>query len=363
MCSGWRRQRSMRNMMGVIGTESTANPAPLLTNRATGVREGGGVPTIRRGDRSNRSTWEGVAVDLGPVDATLVRELQRDGRASFEHLAQRLGMSRVAVRGRVQRLLDSGAVTIVAVVHPAARGLLTLGHLSVDVVSDAEGLATAMAAKAEMPLVSVVAGRHAVIAEVRTTDMASLRRTVTEVRGLPDVQSVTTVVYTRGVKDAYSPGGRSGPTERAVLDPIDRRLVALLQRDGRASYADLGRATNLSASSARARVRALLDAGIVHVAAMIRPGLLGLGSMCGFGLTLDAVPGASDRIAELPEVHYLSETLGPWDAVGTLLCPSPAVAATTLDRIRDLPGVTHLESWMHLRVVKEDYSLGAGGER
>lgn len=295
--------------------------------------------------------------ELDAVDALLVRELQADGRASFEYLSKRVGLSRVAVRARVQRLLDSRAVRVAAVMHPAARGLLTLGHLSVDVAHDADGLARAIAAKPEMPLVSVVAGRHAVIAEVRTEDMARLRATVTEVRALPDVQAVSTVVYTRGIKDVHSPGHWREPPGRATLDAVDQRLVEMLQYDGRTSFAELGRATNVSASSARARVRALLDAGVVHIAAIIKPGLLGLGSMCGFGLTLDADPRLAERIGEFPEVHYLSETIGAWDAIGTLLCPSADAVADMLDRFRAMPGVTQLESWMHLRVVKEDYSL------
>ena len=42
---------------------------------------------------------------LDAVDAVLVRELQRDGRATFQALADRVGLSRTAVRARVQHLL------------------------------------------------------------------------------------------------------------------------------------------------------------------------------------------------------------------------------------------------------------------
>lgn len=304
-------------------------------------------------------------MDLDAVDTALVRALQADGRASFEALAKLVGLSRVATSNRVQRLLDSGAIRVAAVVHPAARGLYTLGHLAIDVTEDAATVARTIAAKPEMPLVSIVAGRHAVIAEVRTEDMAHLRATVTEVRGLPQVYGVGTAIYTRWVKDVYSPGQQRdattvvAPPQRTELDPVDQGLLALLQNDGRMSYAELGRAVNVSASSARARVRALFDAGIVHIAAIIRPGMLGLSSMCGFGLTLDTGPGITDRIAQRPEVYYLTESIGTWDAVGTVLCSSSEMVSATLDLIRGVPGVVQLEAWMHLDVVKEDYSLPA----
>ncbi|HSN06673.1 MAG TPA: AsnC family protein, partial [Candidatus Angelobacter sp.] len=38
------------------------------------------------------------------------------------------------------------------------------------------------------------------------------------------------------------------------LDDLDRRIIDLLQRDGRASYADLGEAVGLSPAGARLRV-------------------------------------------------------------------------------------------------------------
>src|SRR5690606_15329818 len=83
------------------------------------------------------------------------------------------------------------------------------------------------------------------------------------------------------------------------------------------------------------------------------------GSACGFGLTLDADPGLTERIAELPEVHYPSETNGAWDAIGTPLCPSADAVADVLDRVAALPGVPQPETWMHRGGVKGDYSLAA----
>ena len=46
------------------------------------------------------------------------------------------------------------------------------------------------------------------------------------------------------------------------LDPIDRQLIEALQRDGRASYADLAELVGLSPAATRLRVQRLLDAGV-----------------------------------------------------------------------------------------------------
>ena len=47
------------------------------------------------------------------------------------------------------------------------------------------------------------------------------------------------------------------------LDTTDRQLVEALQKDGRASYADLSEMVGLSPAATRLRVQRLLDAGQV----------------------------------------------------------------------------------------------------
>jgi DNA-binding Lrp family transcriptional regulator len=47
------------------------------------------------------------------------------------------------------------------------------------------------------------------------------------------------------------------------LDAFDRKLLALLQRRGRASYVEMAEAVNLSESACLRRVKALEDAGVI----------------------------------------------------------------------------------------------------
>src|SRR3954466_482904 len=62
------------------------------------------------------------------------------------------------------------------------------------------------------------------------------------------------------------------------VDDIDRRLVALLVADARASYAELARAVGLSAPSVHDRVRRLERSGaITGYAAVVEPHAVGLG--------------------------------------------------------------------------------------
>ena len=64
------------------------------------------------------------------------------------------------------------------------------------------------------------------------------------------------------------------------LDPVDHRLIEALQRDGRASYADLATLSGLSPAATRLRVQRLLDAGVVQVVGVTDPLALGYPVPC-----------------------------------------------------------------------------------
>lgn len=295
-------------------------------------------------------------MDLDHIDLSVVRELQSDGRLTYETLAQRVGLSRPATRARVQRLLDSGAVRVVAVVHPAVRGLTASAHLSVDVDGAAEEVAREIAAMPQAPFVTVTAGQRAIMAELRTDGFAELDRAIEHVRSVPGVSVVDPLISTRHLKDPYLLAGE--PTV-ADLDATDLQILDALERDGRLPFADLAAITGLSAGATRARTLRLLDGGVVKVLALVRPELLGLGFLCGFAVRVD---GAREPVAEelngWEQVSFLSACVGRAELVGTVTADSMRSIRATLDAMRALDGVRGVESWIHLELIKERYDLG-----
>ena len=55
-------------------------------------------------------------------------------------------------------------------------------------------------------------------------------------------------------------------------------------------------------------------------------------------------------------VDFAARTLGRFDAITTLVEPTAGALYASLERIRLIPGVAHLEAWFHLAVLKEDYA-------
>jgi len=97
------------------------------------------------------------------------------------------------------------------------------------------------------------------------------------------------------------------------IDETDARILYLLQRDGRESYADVGQAVGMSGPSAHERVKKLESRGIIRgYAAIIDPTLVGYGVLA--FIFIKQVPGtiATDLtgnfidIDEIEECHHLA---------------------------------------------------------
>ncbi|MDP9482858.1 MAG: Lrp/AsnC family transcriptional regulator [Chloroflexota bacterium] len=102
-------------------------------------------------------------------------------------------------------------------------------------------------------------------------------------------------------------------TQKDRLSANDLRILAALQRDGRASYSDLGAAAGMSAPSAHERVKRLESRGIVRgYAAVVDPQAVGLGVLA-FSRIRQA-PGMPStdlttdfaRIPEVEDCHHVA---------------------------------------------------------
>lgn len=272
----------------------------------------------------------------------------------MEKLARATGLSRAAARSRVLRLIQEGQLRVTGIVHPLSQGLSALAHLSICVQGSTRDAAMSLAAIDEVTLVSIVAGNCALIAEVNAPGIIELDASIRRIGTVPGVVDVNTSIYTERVKDLYEP---AGPIQATEIDDVDRRIVAVLEIDGRTSYAEISRSTGLSQSTIRSRINQMTRRGVLQISAIAIPEALGLSFMCGFGLRLDRGTESATilEIEKNASVSYLSRAIGHWNVIGTLLARSQSDAAYQLDLISTVSGIQRLSSWTHLDVVKENY--------
>ena len=146
---------------------------------------------------------------LDPVDAALIRHLQQDGRRPYTQLAREVGLSEAAVRQRVQRLLDSGVMQIVAVTDAMQVGFSRQAMIGLRVTGDVTVVSDAVAEMPEVDYVVITAGSFDLMIEVVCEDDDHLLELVSQrLRALPGVLSTETFVYLKLRKQLYNWGTR-----------------------------------------------------------------------------------------------------------------------------------------------------------
>lgn len=144
------------------------------------------------------------------------------------------------------------------------------------------------------------------------------------------------------------------------LDDIDRRLVEALQRDGRASYADLAELVGLSPAATRLRVQRLLDANVVQVVGVTDPLALGYPVMAALGVRVERnVREVADRIAAIAGVIYVVFTSGSFDLLVEVICEDSSRLLTVIDdEIRAIPDVRSVESFTYFGIHTHRFVWG-----
>jgi Lrp/AsnC family transcriptional regulator for asnA, asnC and gidA len=146
---------------------------------------------------------------LDSVAKEIIEQLQQDGRRSYAAIAKAVGLSEAAVRQRVQRLVDTGVVQIVAVTDPLQIGFERQALIGINVQGDVNTVADTLAEVPEVDYVVITAGSFDLIAEVVCEDDDHLLDLLTSrIRNVDGVTATETFVYLKLRKQLYNWGTR-----------------------------------------------------------------------------------------------------------------------------------------------------------
>ena len=101
------------------------------------------------------------------------------------------------------------------------------------------------------------------------------------------------------------------------LDEFDRKIIAILGRDGRMTYTELAQRVGLSKTPCQQRVKRLVDSGLITgFRAIVDPAKLGLDHVAFTEVKLsdtreEALRRFNDAVRQIPEVDYLLKVRTP----------------------------------------------------
>ncbi|HEX6878494.1 MAG TPA: Lrp/AsnC family transcriptional regulator [Nocardioidaceae bacterium] len=160
---------------------------------------------MSRASRPDRNG--GVALD--DVSKAIIEELQQDGRRSYAAIGKVVGLSEAAVRQRVQRLIDSGVMQVVAVTDPLELGFARQAMIGIRTQGELESIADQLTQMEEVDYVVITAGSFDLLAEVVCESDEHLLNVLShQIRKIKGVVSTETFMYLKLRKQTYSWGVR-----------------------------------------------------------------------------------------------------------------------------------------------------------
>ena len=150
-------------------------------------------------------------------------------------------------------------------------------------------------------------------------------------------------------------------TRQLQLDSVSKAIVTELQADGRRSYADIGKAVGLSEAAVRQRVQRLTESGVMQIVAVTDPMQLGFTRQAMLGIRVSGdTRVVADVLAGLDEVDYVVLTAGSFDVLAEVICENDDDLLGLLNtRIRAIEGVVSTETFVYLKLRKQQYNWGA----
>ena len=149
-------------------------------------------------------------------------------------------------------------------------------------------------------------------------------------------------------------------TRAPNLDDIAKRIIELLQGDGRLSYSAIAKDVGLSEAAVRHRVQKLIEGGVIQIVAVTDAMQMGFArqAMIGIKVTGD-VQEVAAKLGTMEELDYIVITTGRFDILAELVARSDDELLDIISKqVSTIEGVVATETFVYMRLVKQTYAWG-----
>jgi DNA-binding Lrp family transcriptional regulator len=304
------------------------------------------------------------------LELRIIHALQLDGRAPFSKIADVLGVSDQTVARRYTHLRSTGRIRVTASTDPARVGEVSWFVRVRCTPNVARKVGEALARRTDTSWVKLTSGGTEIVATVRapaghdseTLLLEKLPRTP-HVLGVSancllhvffgGPLSIVDVLSPEQVARLRPPPAAQG--ERVTLDDTDRRMLTVLERDGRTDFTALAAATGRPATTLRRRLAELRANGAVYFDVDYDYRSLDLASQTMLWLSVapDQMVAAGEALATHPEVPFAAATTGSTNLYASVLCPDPSALFHYLaTKVAALPAVQRMETAPVIQTLK-----------
>ncbi|MEU6402563.1 AsnC family transcriptional regulator [Streptomyces sp. NPDC046985] len=288
---------------------------------------------------------------LDDLDRALIHALHIDGRAPFSQIAAALDVSPQTVARRYRRLRTEASLRVVGLPDPHQAGQTQWLVRLTAAASSAQDLAYALVRRQDTSWVKLTSGGTEIVAIIHTpTDAGAGSGNSLLLRDIPRTANIT-AVSAHCILHTYLGGSTNWRRSADTLDaeqqrllrehesadtsyaPVPRQLaegdvdlLVALQKDGRATHAELAQATGWSPVTVARRLADLQAGGAVFFDVEVDTGHFGANTRALLWMSVSPahLENVATTLAGHDELAYVAATTGPTNLVAQALCRDPA---------------------------------------
>ena len=149
-------------------------------------------------------------------------------------------------------------------------------------------------------------------------------------------------------------------SDSGQLDEINKRIIAILQENGRRSYVSIGKMVGLSEAAVRLRVQKMIEDDLVQIVAVTNPMELGFNRQAMIGITANGdIEYIADQLKRIRQIDYIVVTAGRFDILAELVSENDESMLQLVNRqIRSIDGIDRTELFTYMRLVSQRYDWG-----
>ena len=144
-------------------------------------------------------------------------------------------------------------------------------------------------------------------------------------------------------------------------DPLDCKMIRLLQKDGRMSNTAIAQALGISEYTVRTRLKKILDSGIIRIVARANPIDLGFALSGNLKIRIDLknTKHVLNKLSEIDELVWIALTTGSTDLDVDFAVRSMSELQTLIfNKISKIEGVLSTETSLMVDLVKDKNDYG-----
>jgi Lrp/AsnC family transcriptional regulator for asnA, asnC and gidA len=146
-----------------------------------------------------------------------------------------------------------------------------------------------------------------------------------------------------------------------TLDPLDCRMIGLLQQDGRMSNTAMAQALGISEYTVRTRLKRILESGIIRIVAVANPIDLGFEISGNLKIRIDLKKTAQvvDKLQKIDELIWVALTTGGTDIdVDFAVRSIKELQELIFNKISKIDGILSTETSLMVDLIKEKNDYG-----